>query len=134
MKLTDPYDKTSEIQALYLCVESWNEIAENNFVRKNLSQLIVKWSPRHQCFACDHYLQGIYEDAPCNNCPFFTYANDSREHSFCEGENSPYYKWIFTFERIYAIEICDLIIDYLNKIEKELDELKESSRKSEQNT
>jgi len=64
------YDGLTEEQAKDLCVEMWNEMAENRYLFKGLSKLIKKFDPESDCFACEYYKNKNERDAD-NDQKFF---------------------------------------------------------------
>jgi len=95
-------------QAKDLCVEMWNEMAENRYIEKCSSKLINIFKPQLDCFACAYY------KSSCSDCEF------SILFGSCTHRSSPYDKWYIEKRNTkevsenlkkYAIEIADLFID-----------------------
>lgn len=114
--LTDEIDmdNLTKEQAHNLCVEMWNEIAENGYDDKIKSEICLKYEPEELCFACHYYSN--YAPTECcdsfrTNCPFVKkYGEDG-----CDFSPSPYSIW-YRIDSIenkqhMAIEIADLFID-----------------------
>ena len=95
-----------------LCVEMWNEVAENGFVEKSDSKLVQKYAPLYECFACEYYTKHFQS---CEDCPFTKKIEniDNEENVACLLNSSPY-TW---FEdnpfnaKEHAIAIADLFIE-----------------------
>jgi hypothetical protein len=106
----DGYDGgLTEEQAKDLCVEMWNEMAENVYENKEDSKLIGVYKPYLDCFACEYYTSS------CSGCQFDILFDG------CMSSNSPFEKWFIAENRThsgcdslkkYSIEIADLFIDY----------------------
>lgn len=109
-----------------LCVEMWNEIAENGYLYKHESHYVKKHRPEFECFACEFYRD--YELEYCDAdiepdcltddaCPFHIYRSKEEPGTppcLCEG--SPYEKRELSEHydpdenKELAIEIADLFI------------------------
>jgi hypothetical protein len=105
----DGYDGgLTEEQAKDLCVEMWNEMAENEYIEKEDSKLIGVFKPYLDCFACEYYR------ASCSGCQFDILFRG------CTKIESPFIKWgdIIIGRYVgegtlkkFSIEIADLFID-----------------------
>lgn len=104
----------TEEQAKDLCVEMWNEMAENDESYKSKSKLVSAFKPDVNCFACAYYAH------ECAKCPFTTYAAvGSSRYVPCIHARSPYKLWEHAtykpdnevWRKVYAIEIADLFMD-----------------------
>jgi len=122
----DGYDGgLTEEQAKDLCVEMWNEMAENTYLEKENSKLIKIFDPECSCFACEYYASKNERDA--DNDEDFIFVGDWKclgcvflKFKGCLSQKSPYKKWVDESNRNlvksknlrkYAIEIADLFID-----------------------
>lgn len=103
-------EELTKEQAHDLCVESWNEIAENGYTSKIQSKIIRKYRPDCECFACEYY-----SNTNCSYdnvyCPFKSPGNKYK-NTPCESAMRSYYRaWNKKKSKENAIAIADLFID-----------------------
>lgn len=95
-----------------LCVEMWNEIAEENLTCKYESQLAEYYLPMGSCFACEYHFNVDHGERMC------AFGICAGEYEPCMRENhSPYNNWWHSPNIGNAIAIADLFITALEESE-----------------
>jgi len=109
--------KLTEEEVLNLHVEMWNEMTENGYRFKNQSFVVIKHTPKHECFFCEYYRQ-TKEDGSCLDCPFIKFASCEDINEFDEDDRpcihisrSPYAKFTDIHEYGDLVEIKNLCIE-----------------------